>query len=106
MLTLMGAERGAPVLMATEKEMLPFPVPEGEPAMLSHGAPLDATHTQPVVALTLIVPEPPVDGNVAGVAVADSEHVAGSCASVNVCPAIVRVALRPPAAPDGFACAV
>jgi hypothetical protein len=86
---------------------VPSPTPLAPPVMVSHDASLAAVHEQPVAALTVAVPDPPVAGIVCTVTVTAKVHVDGSVTpeawfTVNVCPAMVTVPVR---ALPGFASA-
>jgi hypothetical protein len=70
------------------------PDPDEPLVMVSHDAPLDAVHVQPVVVVTVKVDDPPPVANEAEVGVSVKLHEAAACVTVTVLPAIVTVPVR------------
>ena len=70
-------DRAGPLVPATLKVSVPFPVPLPPDAMVIHGVPVVADHAQPPPAVTVTVPLPPADG---------TDCVSGEMANVQPCP--------------------
>src|SRR5260370_35438454 len=74
--------RAVPVFAVAEKVTLPFPVPDVALVIEIHDAFAEAVHAQPLPAVTLMVPGPPLAATVGHVA--EREDVQGAPASTTV----------------------
>ena len=81
-------------LGATVKLTEPGPEPVAPEVMVIQVALLTAVHEQPVVVVTVVDSSAPAAGTDWLEGEIENEHPAGSCVTVNACPAIVNVPLR------------
>jgi hypothetical protein len=71
---------------------VPLVVPD--PATVIQDAELDTVHAHPAPVVTAIVPVPPEALSVSEAGLTENVQAVPDCVTVNVCPAIVRVAER------------
>ena len=83
-----------PVLAAMLNVTVPGPVPLAPAVTVTHAASLLAVHAQPLGAVTVTEPDPPVAASAWLVAESVEVHVTPAWVIVTVWPAIVSVAVR------------
>lgn len=85
-----------PVVESTPNDTLPLPLPPGPDVIVNHGDWLAALHSQPAPAVTLMggIDGPPEAGTVRDVGFREYAQPF-TCVTVNVCPAMTSVPVRP-----------
>src|SRR5258706_527691 len=79
----------------TEKVAVPLPLPLAPPVICIHPTLLTAVQLQPVGAVTLTLPDPPLGPKEPDVADSEDVQETPDSVTVNVCPAIVSVPVSP-----------
>jgi hypothetical protein len=86
--------RAAPLLAATLNVTVPLPLPDAPLAIAIQSADARAVHAQPLRAVTLIVPVPPLAGSDWFAGEIEKLHGEAACVTVNDFPATAIVPLR------------